>query len=123
MTDIKRLGCCTLCDEPVFEVIAAHTEGPYDGHPRELGPAMEKRTMLSFNLKSGRRIVLTFCSECADGLGRDKFDEIWQKCIASNQYEIDATAIKLTPKQTQAHEQGMAQMRADSIERMTNAKR
>ncbi|HDY66085.1 MAG TPA: hypothetical protein ENH84_07645 [Phycisphaerae bacterium] len=114
MSDIKRLGCCTLCDTPAYEVKRLHTKGPFKGHPAELGSPLETCRKVTFDLKGGTIITLTVCAECVKGLGRDKFDKIWAKCIAANHYE-NAAHPTTRPAVLKGREDIMKEMEADEI--------
>lgn len=96
--NIKRNGCCTLCDEPVFEVIdrfpSSHLRA---GHPRSLGAALEGATRVSLLLTDGSSTTLSFCARCAPEIG-SRLVEIWRKCLATMAYHHNNIAeIKERP--------------------------
>ena len=62
---MKRLGCCTLCDREVFEVVRRYTEGEVAGWPKQVGAphAEARRVWLVF--ADGTIGAATLCGECA----------------------------------------------------------
>lgn len=85
----KIAGCCTICDEPCFEVLARwddHERHP--GEPKRLGSPTEDAVRITFLLYDGTRTDLTFCGNCAADLQPDQYLEIWRKNIRSWMREL-----------------------------------
>ncbi len=95
----KKTGHCTLCDEPVYEVRTTWPEGhPYAGEPRELGAAHEGTMKLGFALTGGSTVELTFCEPCSHEASGNLV-KIWQRCLATQAYEIrNITKIGTKPR-------------------------
>jgi predicted secreted Zn-dependent protease len=64
MPDRKRVGCCTLCDEPIFEVAARHTEGPSKGEIKQMGGPLPGARRVTLVRMSGRTSYCSLCKEC-----------------------------------------------------------
>jgi hypothetical protein len=63
----KISGCCSLCDEPAFEIISRwepHEHRP--GEPKRIGKPLEGSVRVTFLLYNGRRTDMSFCGECAE---------------------------------------------------------
>jgi hypothetical protein len=76
----KIAGCCSLCDEPVYEVKQRWDAGEKRaGEPKVLGPANPDATRIEFLLFNGRRTSMTFCGQCAESLTFEQYTPLWQK--------------------------------------------
>jgi len=64
MGELKRLGCCTVCDEPIFEVTTRWMEGPYKGEARQLGRALPGIRRVTVVRMSGRQSYWSLCPTC-----------------------------------------------------------
>jgi len=64
MDEVKKLGCCTVCDEPIFEIIVRHVEGPFKGEPKQLGMPLPGARRLTVVRASGRQSNWSLCGEC-----------------------------------------------------------
>ena len=83
MSPHKIGGCCSLCDEPVFEVTAVWESGtPRAGEPKSLGAANDGAIRVSFLLLAGGYTDMTFCGECAASLSQEHYTLLWRKNLA-----------------------------------------
>ena len=73
------LGCCTRCDEPMYEIRETHP----GGRPKKLGPMLESGTQVEFLLSDGSEVALSFCRPCADALTPADYQPIWERVIAA----------------------------------------
>lgn len=92
MSEYKKAGCCTLCDEPCFEVIStwdAHER--YPGEPKRLGKVVGDATRISYMLLDGRSCDLTFCEDCAQTVNQTHYVEIWEKVCRTWRREMKTT--------------------------------
>ena len=92
MSEFKIAGCCTLCDDPCFEVVTkweAHER--YPGEPKRLGSVIGDATLISFMLLDGTKADLTFCAGCADSLDSPQYVEIWRKVCRSWRREMQVS--------------------------------
>ena len=64
MLDRKLIGCCTVCDEPIFEVTSRHTEGPYKGEIKQMGRPLPGARRLTMVRISGNTSYLSLCVKC-----------------------------------------------------------
>ena len=64
MPDRKLIGCCTVCDAPIFEVASRHTEGPYKGEIKQLGQPLPGARRLTMVRISGSTSYLSMCKDC-----------------------------------------------------------
>jgi hypothetical protein len=64
MIDRKHIGCCTICDEPIFEVASRHTEGPSKGDIKQMGAPLPGARRLTLVRMSGRTSYCSLCKEC-----------------------------------------------------------
>lgn len=85
MIDRKRIGCCTICDEPIFEVIARHTEGPYMGEIKQMGRPLPGARRLTMVRISGRTNYMSLCGKCR--VTSDNLPELAKKEVAAMVYE------------------------------------
>jgi hypothetical protein len=82
MSDIKKLGCCTLCDEEVFEITRrAPRDGPFSREPIAVGRPLPGSRRDSLVLTNGSTVDLTFCESCKPTA--ENLPVIWKKCRAS----------------------------------------
>lgn len=78
--NIKRNGCCTLCDEPVFEIT------PPTG---AIGLPLDKAIRATLILTDGSTVSLTFCDQCEI---ETKLSEIWAKCVETMAFQCNNLA-------------------------------
>lgn len=79
----KRVGCCSLCDDLCFEVMARWSEGEERaGEPKRFGPPVNGATRITFLLFDGNRTDMTFCGECARVLSALHYPVLWRKNLA-----------------------------------------
>ena len=64
MSDRKLLGCCTVCDEPIFEVAARWTEGPMKGEIKQVVGPLPGARRLSIVRASGNQSNWSLCGDC-----------------------------------------------------------
>ena len=89
MSEFKISGCCSLCDTPVYEVLARFAEHERrPGEPKQLGAPDEGATKITFGLFDGTKADLTFCDSCAEELNCGQYMEIWRKVMRSWLREI-----------------------------------
>jgi len=67
MSERKRLGFCTKCDEPIFEFMAKYTEGPRAGEPRQIGMPLPGVRRLTIVRASGHLSNWSVCKTCQVG--------------------------------------------------------
>ena len=95
MSPHKIAGCCSLCDQPCFEVMQRWDEGEKRaGEPKVLGPANPDATRIEFLLFNGRRTSMTLCGTCADGLERTHYTTLWRKNLGGYLREQDGNPDK-----------------------------
>jgi len=102
MPDRKKIGCCTVCDEPIFEILSRHTEGPYKGEAKQLGrplPGVRRATIVRV---SGRVSDWSLCSACE--IHPLDMPRLNKKEIAAMAYERNIV-IRETLEQKEAKEQ------------------
>ncbi len=64
MSDRKLMGCCTICDEPIFEVVARHSEGPFLGEIKTIGLPLPRARRVHVVRASGRQSFWSLCESC-----------------------------------------------------------
>jgi len=87
MGDRKLIGCCTVCDTPVFEVAARWTEGPMNGEIKQLGQPLEGARRMTVVRASGRQSNWTLCKDCE--VTPEMMPELNRKEIAAMVLERD----------------------------------
>lgn len=91
----KIPGCCSLCDTPVFEVMARWDEGEKRaGEPKQLGAPNEDSVRVSFLLMNGRTTDMTLCGECAGALNPEQYTTLWRKNLNGWMREQDGSPYK-----------------------------
>jgi hypothetical protein len=89
----KVIGCCTLCGEPIFEVLQVQGEADmFPGEPKQLGRPIGDPTRIAFLLFNGNNCDLSFCEACAISLSTEHYGSLWRTCLASWQREFDKGA-------------------------------
>ncbi len=73
---VKRLGCCTLCDEPVFEIVETMKVDGID-MPKVLGKPLDTARRVHLILTGGTNMALTFCTDCS--VTPETLPEIYRK--------------------------------------------
>ena len=64
VAEIKKLACCMVCDEPIFEVTARHTEGPLVGEVRQVGASLPGSRRVYIVRISGSHSYWSVCATC-----------------------------------------------------------
>ena len=78
----KIPGCCSLCDEPAFEIKAVWDDGAHKGEPKAIGQPNDGTVHVSFLLLSGGFTDMTFCANCAGTLSPEHYTLLWRKNLA-----------------------------------------
>lgn len=80
---MKQPGLCSLCDKPVFEIIAKYPQGhEKEGQVCKIGSPMDDALRVEFILDDGTTAQVTFCTKCELSAGniRKTWDRIFD-CI------------------------------------------
>ena len=86
--DVKKTGCCTLCDTEVHEVKTYFPEGPLYRFPRKIGKPLPSKVSIEYVLSDGSRATLTSCTACESAmLDPANFPSIWRKVIRTFMFE------------------------------------
>jgi hypothetical protein len=64
VVEIKKLACCMVCDEPIFEVAARHTEGPMKSEVRQVGAPLPGVRRVYIVRISGSHSYWSVCPTC-----------------------------------------------------------
>ncbi len=100
---LKHLGCCTVCDEPCFEIASRWTEGPYKDEIKEVGRPLPFTRRVAIVRASGNQSFWTLCATCTiDALD---FPELNRKEIAAMVKEEHHGRARRTPEQQERREQ------------------
>jgi hypothetical protein len=104
MSDTKKAGCCTLCDNEVYEVRSYFPmESILAGFPRKLGKPLPSARKVSYALRDGSHCDLTCCETCEPAM-RDpaQFPALWQKVLRTFLFEErdDVRALLPAPVRT-----------------------
>lgn len=95
MSGHKIGGCCSLCDEPAFEILQRWDAGEKRaGEPKRLGPPLEGSMRVTFRLFDGTLGDFTFCGECVSSLDSKQFTRLWNKNLAGYLREQDGKTEK-----------------------------
>jgi hypothetical protein len=62
--EIKKLACCTVCDEPIFEVAARHTDGPLKGEVKQVSNPLPGVRRVYIVRISGSSSFWSLCPTC-----------------------------------------------------------
>lgn len=114
---MKRPGHCTLCNEPVREIVSKHTEGPRKGDPKQLGKWFDNGYRVTFLLSDGSIADITLCKECLDGGIENIFDEIWKAVEERFLWEEDNLEVERTPFQQKQVEKELNRILSLKIEK------
>ncbi len=109
----KTVGSCTVCDEPVFEILTVYpNDHPLAGEPRSVGRPLDNALRATLVLTDGSTIDLTHCEDCELDL-----PHIWQKCLATFTYEdrtrVERGAQPMTEVQRQNHRDQLVRLAAE----------
>lgn len=106
MSDVKKIGSCTLCDAEVYEIKTVFSEGPMLGFPRNVGKALPNAYTVNYVLTDGSLASLTCCESCrADMLNEEFFPAIWAKVMRSFILEEDDEVRKYLPAPVRTSEE------------------
>ena len=75
----KKVGCCSLCDKPIMDVIQTWTKGPLAGEVRQFGKFLPDVRRTTLVLVSGAHIDFSFCAICK--ATPENLPLIWQKML------------------------------------------
>jgi hypothetical protein len=64
MPDYKKLGCCTVCDVPIFEIVSRHMDGPFKSEAKLLGMPLPGARRIYIVRISGHQSFWSVCREC-----------------------------------------------------------
>ena len=83
MTDVKKPGCCTLCDAEVFPISRRYArDHVLQSEPMGVGwPPHEGTRRVQFVLLDGSRMDLTFCASCETT--PENLPRIWRKTVTA----------------------------------------
>ena len=88
MSDVKKYGCCTLCDTEVYEIKTYFPEGPLHGFPRKTGRPLPSAWRIDYVLADGSHASLTSCESClANMKDPANFPSLWAKVMRSFLFE------------------------------------
>ena len=104
---VKRSGCCTCCDDPVYEVREMYVEGPLAEHPRRIGPMLEHGTQVTMLLTDGSTADVTMCLTCAQALRPAMYPALWRACV-----ERAALSLRLAGRSDNDRRVTLAHLRA-----------
>lgn len=84
MTSPHKIGgCCSLCDQPCFEVMQRWDEGEVRaGEPKVIGRPNPDSVRIAFMLFTGGYTDMTFCGQCAADLKPSHYTALWRKNLA-----------------------------------------
>ncbi len=90
MSDLKPkiLGCCSICDKPILEVVARWTSGPLDGEVKEFGNLLPGARRTTLVLLSGASIDFSFCAACKPG--PKNLPTLWRRMLLAAGKECSA---------------------------------
>jgi hypothetical protein len=84
----KKPGCCTLCGEEVFEVVARWpSDHPLHGEPRAVGKPFPSARRATLVLMSGTTCSITLCDTCQ--VTPENLPSVWRICLIANSQQID----------------------------------
>lgn len=84
---MKLVGCCTLCDTEVFEVLKRFTDGPMKGEAKQLGrPLLNAEKVTMVLLGSGHHATVTVCNKCE--VTPDNLPFLWRKVMMATRREM-----------------------------------
>ncbi len=98
MGDRKLIGCCTVCNEPIFEVAARWTEGPMKGEIKQVGAPLPGVRRAKIVRASGNTSDWSLCQTCE--IGAEDMPYLTQKELAAMLKERDFA--KDNPEQAEA---------------------
>ncbi len=95
MSEHKIGGCCSLCDEPCFEVMQRWDEGEVRaGESKVVGRPNADAVRIAFRLFNGGFTDMTFCGRCADDLQPEHYAVLWRKNLAGYMREQKGNAAR-----------------------------
>lgn len=94
---VKRLGCCLCCAEPIYEVRETRDqpEHPLHGHPTRLGPMLEHGTQVTLLMSDGSEADVSFCLPCATHLTPATYQRAWLACVERG--DLSAQVMRRSP--------------------------
>jgi hypothetical protein len=84
----KILGCCSLCDKPILDVVSRWVDGPNKGEVREFGSILPGARRITLVLLSGATIDFSFCGTCKPS--SKNLPLIWSKMLEAAGLECSA---------------------------------
>ncbi len=88
LDSIKSNGCCTICDEPVFEIVSRLPEGHVlQGKIDRIGRPLDKAMIVTYVLINGSVTTQTVCEDCVLP-AMAELSAIWTKCQRSNRWYL-----------------------------------
>lgn len=91
----KLIGCCTKCDEEVFEIVR---RDPETRVPVQIGAPLETAMRANFVMADGSRMDLTFCRKCSDGLTPEDLPHIWNRVVSAWEHQSPGHAWTKTQR-------------------------
>jgi len=93
----KKMGCCSICDKEIYEIILRYTQPPLERFPRKLGLPKDDAWKVEFALKDGSTMSLSFCEECKNKLTTKQFPVLWNRVLESWVFEMQDDVRKVLP--------------------------
>lgn len=100
MSGHKIGGCCSLCDQPVFDITAVWDDGVRKGEPKAIGAPNDGAVQVAFLLLSGGYTTMTFCGGCAESLSVEHYTLLWRKNLAGYMREQNGNPEKFADQFT-----------------------
>ena len=103
---MKKAGCCSLCDEPIMEVLRRVVDGPRKGDVAQFGGVLPGAKRTTLMLAGGSITHLSHCNKCA--FTPENIQTAWWRMLLVAKAECDPEwrslqrARPMTPQQREA---------------------
>lgn len=106
---VKKVGCCTLCDKPVFEILTRFPQNHMLARePRKVGAPLDNAMNYTFVLLGGETIDVAFCDKCE--ITEADYPRIWEKIL--NTFRRETSPLYLKALNVSTTEKAMAEKEA-----------
>lgn len=99
---MKKPGCCTFCDKPVYHIKTRWTKGLLEGEPRKIGKPTHEAIRVHYVVSDGTTMTLTFCFDCLPkAVEVDNFTDIHRIVMEAFSREVSpdyVEAIEAPPR-------------------------
>jgi hypothetical protein len=101
--EMRKSGCCAVCNEPIWEALSEWQDGPLRGEMRKMGGPLPGAYRATVLLRSGNTCDISMCQGCE--LTPQNLPGVWRAIMERVGLELDDDCRKALKAQPLSPEQ------------------